>query len=247
VTFRHPGTDRDAIHAIDVHLPAGSTIAIVGENGAGKTTLVKLLAGLHQPTGGTIHVDGVDLRTIDPARWNAATAGAFQDHARLELTVQHSIGLGDLPHRGDPAAVTAAVDRAGATDLLDTLDHGLDTQLGTRWSGRDLSGGQWQKVAVARAMMRTTPLLLVLDEPTSALDAETEHRLFGKYAAAARRQHSRGAITLLVSHRFSTVRHADLILVLAQGRLAESGTHDDLIETGGIYAELYRLQASGYA
>jgi ATP-binding cassette subfamily B protein len=247
VSFRYPGTDRLALDDVDVTLPAGSVVAVVGENGAGKTTLVKLLAGMYRPTSGRITVDGVDLATIRTERWRARLAGAFQDFFRFELIARHSVGVGDEPHLDDVPAVVGAVDRAGADDVVERLPSGLDTQLGATWDdGVEVSFGQWQKVALARGFMRERPLLLVLDEPTAALDAETEHALFERYASAAHHDDGDGRITVLVSHRFSTVRMADVIVVLDGARVVEVGTHDELLAAGGQYAELFAIQAGAY-
>lgn len=248
VTFRYPQTDTDILGDVNLRIPAGSTVAIVGDNGAGKTTLVKLLCRFYEPTEGRITVDGVDLATIDVEAWRDRMAAGFQDFARLELAAREGVGVGDLPRRADDDAVRDALERAGADGVVDTLPTGLDTQLGKSFSdGVDLSGGQWQKLALGRAMMRPAPLLLVLDEPTASLDAETEHALFERYASAARRVAAQnGAITLLVSHRFSTVRMADMIVVVNDGRVAEVGSHEELVGVGGLYAELYELQARAY-
>ena len=222
-------------------------VALVGENGAGKSTLVKLLTGLYRPTGGRILVDGVSLADYDVEAWWSCGAAAFQDYAKFEFSTQESVGLGLLPSLSDAGAVRSALERAAAEEFERSLPSGLATQLGPTWDGGvDLSGGQWQKVALARALMRLEPLLLVFDEPTSALDAPTEHALFERYAAAARTAKTRGAITLLVTHRFSTVRAADLILVLSDGQVAEFGSHDELMARHGHYAELYHLQAASY-
>ena len=248
VRFRYPGTDTDVLAGVDLFLPAGSTVAVVGDNGAGKTSLVKLLARMYEPTAGAIRVDGVDLARMDPEEWRARMSGCFQDAARLELLAVEAVGVGDLALLDDRAAVDAALARAGAGDVAGALPSGLDTQLGPSWDGGvDLSGGQWQKVALGRAMMREVPLLLVLDEPTSALDADTEHALFDRYHRAARDvAATTGGITVLVSHRFSTVRMADLIVVVDGGRVVEAGSHDDLVARAGLYAELYELQARAY-
>jgi ATP-binding cassette, subfamily B, bacterial len=244
VSFAYPGTDRLALDDLSLELPAGAVVALVGENGAGKTTLVKLLCKLYEPTSGRVLVDGRPLERIDADAWRSRLAGAFQDFFRFELRARHSVGVGDLPRRDDDSAVAAAVGRAGADDVVGRLAEGLDTQLGPTWPGGvEVSFGQWQKLALARGFMREAPLLLVLDEPTAALDAETEHALFERYAAAAR---SGGGITLLVSHRFSTVRMADLIVVLDGARLVEVGSHADLLARGGQYAELYGIQAAAY-
>jgi ATP-binding cassette subfamily B protein len=251
VSFAYPGTDRLVLDAVDLELPAGSVVALVGENGAGKTTLVKLLVKLYEPTAGRILVDGVPLFRVRAEEWRARLAGAFQDFFRFELPALHSVGVGDVPRRDDARAVAGAVARAGADDVVAGLPAGLSTQLGPTWPGGvEVSFGQWQKLALARGFMREAPLLLVLDEPTAALDAETEHALFERYAAAARAGRASGdgapGITLLVSHRFSTVRMADRIVVLDGARVAETGTHEELVARGGPYAELYRIQAEAY-
>jgi ATP-binding cassette subfamily B protein len=247
VTFFYPGTRQPALADVDLFLPSGCVVAVVGENGAGKTTLVKLLAKLYRPTSGRIFVDGTDLARLDPAQRRQRMAGAFQDFFRFEFRAGQTIGLGDLPRIDSEPALTAAMDRAGARDVIDTLPAGLATQLGPTWhEGVDISFGQWQKLALARGFMRDEPLIAALDEPTAALDAETEHQLFERYASRARERKQSGSITILVSHRFSTVRMADLIVVLDGARVAESGTHDDLMARGGRYAELYRIQASAY-
>jgi ATP-binding cassette subfamily B protein len=247
VSFHYPGTDRLVLDDVTVTLPAGAVVALVGENGAGKTTLVKLLGRFYAPTEGRILVDGVDLARMAADDWRARTAGAFQDFFRFELAARHSVGVGDVPRLDDEPAVRTAVGRAGADDVVERLVSGLDTQLGPTWPGGvEVSFGQWQKLALARGFMRDDPLLLVLDEPTAALDAETEHALFERYAAAAHDEREDGRITVLVSHRFSTVRMADLIVVLDGARVVEVGTHDDLMAAGGHYAELYGIQASAY-
>jgi len=248
VSFSYPGTSRVVLDDVSLHLPAGSVVAIVGENGAGKTTLVKLLAKLYEPSSGEIFVDDRPLARLPAAEWRARVAGAFQDFFRFEFRAKQSVGLGDISRLNDEPAIVTAVDRAGAADVVERLRFGLDTQLGPTWpSGVDLSFGQWQKLALARGFMRDEPLVLVLDEPTAALDAETEHALFERYAAAARGGKSdNGRITLLVSHRFSTVRMADLIMVLDGARLVEAGTHEQLMANHGSYSELYTIQAAAY-
>ena len=248
VGFTYPGTDVAVLSDVDLHLPAGSTVAIVGENGAGKTTLTKLLARFYEASDGAILVDGVDLRRFDVEAWRARLSAGFQDFARLELLARESVGSGWLPHIDDEPAVLAALDRAAAGDLPGDLPSGLATQLGRLFDGGvDLSVGQWQKVALARAMMRDDPLVLILDEPTASLDAATEDALFERFAGEARGVADRtGAITLLVSHRFSTVRMADLIVVVHDGRVLETGSHEELVRLGGRYAELYGLQARNY-
>ena len=248
VSFAYPGTTRLVLEDVSLRLPAGSVVAIVGENGAGKTTLVKLLAKMYEPTSGAIYVDDVPLARVSAEGWRARLAGAFQDFFRFEFVARHTVGLGDVPRLDDQAAVVSAIGRAGADDVIARLNAGLDTQLGPTWPrGVDVSFGQWQKLALARGFMREQPLLLVLDEPTAALDAETEHALFERYAAAARGGgEDGGRITILVSHRFSTVRMADLIVVLDGARLVEVGTHDQLMAAAGQYAQLYGIQAAAY-
>ncbi len=248
VSFAYPGTSRVVLDDVSLALPAGAVVAIVGENGAGKSTLVKLLAKLYEPTSGAIFVDDTPLARLPAGEWRARLAGAFQDFFRFEFVARHSVGVGDLSRLDEEPAVVGAVERAGAGDVVARLQFGLDTQLGPTWpSGVDLSFGQWQKLALARGFMRDEPLLLVLEEPTAALDAETEHALFERYAAAARGERTtNGRVTILVSHRFSTVRMADLIVVLDGARLVEAGTHEELMAKHGQYAELYGIQAAGY-
>lgn len=248
VTYTYESADRPALEHVSIDLAAGSTVAIVGENGAGKSTLVKLLIGLYQPARGTISVDDVDLRDIDIENWHEQTTAAFQDYTVLEFLLREAVGVGDLTHIDDANVVTAAVRDADADTLVANLPHGLESQLGTRWDGGvGLSGGQWQRLALARGQMRPTPLLMVLDEPTASLDAHTERAMFARFTRSAHTAGAaRGAVTLLVTHRFSTTSDADRILVLDGGRLIEDGTHDDLMDLDGHYAELYRLQAAGY-
>ena len=248
LTSSYPGARQPTLRDINLHLPAGATITIVGDNGAGKTTLVKLLVGLYLPTEGRITVDGIDLTAIDPDRWRQRLSASFQDFARFEFLLREAVGMGDLAHLNNPNTIESALRRGGAPDLIDALPRGLNTQLGPNWNnGIDLSGGQWQKTAIGRAMMRSTPLLLLLDEPTAALDADTEHQLFQNWTDAAKRlRHTTGAITLLVSHRFSTVRMADLIVVLDHGEIIQTGSHEQLIAETGPYSELFELQARSY-
>jgi ATP-binding cassette subfamily B protein len=247
VSFAYPGSDRLVLDEIDLDLPAGKVIAIVGENGAGKSTLVKLLAKMYAPTSGRILVDSTDLARISAVDWRARLAGAFQDFFRFEFYARETVGIGDLPRLENNPAVVTAVTRAGDDDVIVKLPAGLDTQLGSTWpGGTDVSFGQWQKLALARGFMRQRPLVLVLDEPTAALDAETEHGLFERYAAAVREDDGMGRITILVSHRFSTVRMADLIVVLDGARVVETGTHEALMARRGQYAQLYSIQALAY-
>lgn len=248
VTFTYPGTTEPVLRDVDLHLPAGATVAIVGDNGAGKTSLVKLLCGFYRPTSGRVLVDGADLAGLSARAWRARLSAGFQDFMRYELTAQHAVGVGDLPRGDSAAAVRAALSRAGAAEVIAQLPAGLATNLGNSYTdGVEPSGGQWQKLALGRTFMREQPLLLILDEPTSALDAEAEHALFVRYTAqAARAAAATGAITLLVSHRFSTVRMAELIVVVDGGHVAEAGDHLTLMRSGGLYSDLYELQARAY-
>ena len=255
VSFSYPGSEKRALEDINLHLPAGSVVAIVGENGAGKSTLVKLLCRMYQPDSGRILIDSADLSRMPADQWRLRLAGAFQDFFKFEFRACQTVGLGDVPRVEDKPAITAAVDRAGAGDVVEGLGQGLETQLGQTWPGGvEVSFGQWQKFALARGFMREEPLLLVLDEPTAALDAETEHALFERYAAVAHSgkvpsrasNGASGRITLLVSHRFSTVRMADLIVVMDGARVVEVGSHQELLAKGGAYAELYGIQAAAY-
>jgi ATP-binding cassette subfamily B protein len=247
VRFGYEGADSQVLDGVTLRLTPGTVVALVGDNGAGKSTLIKLLCGFYRPDAGQILVDGTDLARFDIEEWRARCAGAFQDFVRLEFPVREAVGVGDLPRVTDREAVGAAVARAGATSVVADLPQELETQLGTRWDGGvELSGGQWQKLALARGLMRTDPLLAIFDEPTAALDAHTEHALFENLAEAAQEGRQSGTITLLVSHRFSTVGMADLIVVLDDGKVAEHGSHQELMALGGTYATLYELQSRGY-
>lgn len=248
MSFYYPGTDHPVLTDINLHIPAGTTVALVGENGAGKSTLVKLLCRFYVPSSGQILVDGTDLSSISMAAWRERLSAGFQDFVHLEMSLLHSVGAGDLNRRDDTAAVADALDRAGGAEVARQFPSGLATLLGnSHTDGRELSGGQWQKVALGRAMMRSSPLVLLLDEPTSALDAHSEHALFERYKHLARHIASTsGGIAVFVSHRFSTVRMADLIVVIDDGRILEQGSHDQLMARGGLYAELFSLQASAF-
>lgn len=260
VSFAYPGTDKEVLSDVTLSLPAGGVIAIVGENGAGKTTLIKLLCKMYEPLAGTIRVDGVELSRVKTDAWRERLAGAFQDFFRFEFQARQTVGVGDEPYMDDEAAVSRAVTRAGAEDVVSALAEGLETQLGPTWpNGVEVSFGQWQKLALARGFMRDEPLLLVLDEPTAALDAETEHALFERYAQAAKARpagggagggavdgYANGRITILVSHRFSTVRMADMIVVMDGAHVIEAGSHQELMAAKGHYAELYEIQAAAY-
>jgi len=241
VGFRYRGAARDSVHDVSVEVPPGGSLAVVGRNGAGKSTLIKLICRLYDPTNGRILLDGVDLRDVDAAAHRAGVAAVFQDHVAYQATAAENIGLGSVEHLGDLDRVRTAADAAGAGPLLARLPNDLHTQLGTWFDGGvQLSGGEWQKIALARAFMRSGPLL-VLDEPTAALDAAAEEELFLRLHELAA-----GRTTIYVSHRFSTVRRADHILLLDGGRAVEYGTHEELLASGGGYAELFHTQAMGY-
>jgi len=242
VAFRYPGSDREALHGVNLRIEPGEKLALVGDNGAGKSTLIKLLLRLYDPTQGAILYGGVDLRDFDPRDLRDRIGVLFQDYVKYQFTALENVGLGEVRAIADRPRIDAAVDRAGARAVVDELPQKLDTMLGGWFEeGHELSGGQWQKIALARAFMREDAELLVLDEPTASLDAEAEHDLFLRLKALAG---DRSAI--LISHRFSTVRTADRIAVLQGGRIAELGSHEALLAKDGRYAHLFRLQASGY-
>ncbi len=246
VSFSYPGNEVEVLSDVNLWLPPGSVVAVVGENGAGKSTLVKLLSRMYEPSSGRITVDGDDLADFDPAAWRRRLSAAFQDACRFEFLLGETVGIGDVDRIDDAYQILMATERAGAGQVLESLPLGLNTQLGRRFEGVELSGGQWQRLALARASMRD-PLLLLLDEPTANLDAEAEFALFETIARATRRARSRGTVTMLVSHRFSTVRMADIIVVVDGGQVLEMGSHDELMNRGGLYAELFTLQSSAYA
>jgi ATP-binding cassette subfamily B protein len=241
VSFSYPGSGAPALEDVSFTIAPGETLAVVGRNGAGKSTLIKLLCRLYDPTSGRILLDGIDIREVDPDELRTSIAAMFQDYVTYQATASENIGLGDLPQLESRPAVEAAAERGGADELIEKLPFGYETPLG-KWfdQGANLSGGEWQKVALSRAFMRKAPIL-VLDEPTSALDAQAEHELFTRL-----RELSRGRTAIYISHRFSTVRQADRILFLEQGRLVEEGTHEELMRLGGRYATLFNLQASAY-
>lgn len=239
--FRYWNRDQPSLSDIDLELPAGAVVAIVGENGAGKSTFVKMLAGLYRPGAGRILVDGTDLAQFAPEQWRARITAAFQDPVHIEMSLKDTVGLGSLEHRDDAERILGALRTAGGDKLLASLPEGLETRLGRQsWDGKGLSGGQWQTVANARAAMRQAPLLRIMDEPTASLDARAEEWLFQQYAGLSRLD---GGVTILVTHRLTTARAADLIVVLDGGRVVEVGTHATLSQADGLYAELFRLQA----
>jgi ATP-binding cassette subfamily B protein len=241
VSYTYPGSDQPAVNEVNLQIGAGEVIALVGENGSGKTTLAKLIAGLYAPTGGSIRWDGVDTRELEPADIRRSVAVIFQDFVRYQLSALENIGLGEPDEVEDEAGARRAAVQAGAAGFLDTLPLGYQTILSREYAnGRDLSVGQWQRVALARAFRRDAPLV-VLDEPTAALDPRAEHALFADV-----RQLLRGRSALLISHRFSSVRSADRIYVMESGRIVESGCHNDLMASEGLYSELFQLQARAY-
>jgi len=245
VDFHYPGSGRPILDGLELTLPAGRCTAIVGLNGAGKTTLVKLLARLYEPTSGRILADGIDIRSFGVDDWRRRIAIIFQDFNRYELSAAENIGLGAVELRDNRDRVRAAARTAGILATLDRLPGGLDTPLARQYEGgSELSGGQWQRVAIARALfaIENGASILVMDEPTAALDVRAEAAFFDKFVDV-----TRGATALLISHRFSSVRHADHIVVLAGGRVIEQGSHDALLAAEGRYAELFRLQAQRFA
>jgi ATP-binding cassette subfamily B protein len=242
VTFAYPGAPQAALEEIDLHIPAGSKLAVVGENGSGKTTLIKLLTRLYAPTRGRITLDGSDLQAWDPRVLRERIGVIFQDFARYQFTVGENVGVGDVHAIGDQARIEDAAGKGLARAFIEHLPDGYRTQLGSWFkNGRELSLGQWQKIALSRAFMRTGADILVLDEPTASIDAEAEMQIFARF-----RELTHDQIALIISHRFSTVRMADSIVVLERGRVVESGSHDALVAAGGRYARLFALQAAGY-
>ncbi|MBD0741529.1 hypothetical protein BG418_08520 [Streptomyces sp. CBMA152] len=245
VSFTYPGRTEPALGPVDLTLSAGTTVAVVGDNGAGKSTLIALLAGLQPVSAGRITFGGEDLAGIPAQEWSARITACFQDFCRFELLARETVGLGEVGALGDEAAVWAALESAGAADVVAGLSRGLDTQLGRTFpDGTDLSAGQWQKLALARARMRTRPALVLLDEPAASLDPDSEAELLGTYLRAG--VSGPATITVIVSHRFTTVREADLIVVLDNGRIVEQGTHTGLLARGGRYADMYALHAAAY-
>jgi ATP-binding cassette, subfamily B, bacterial len=240
VSFTYPGNTRPVLREVSFSLAPAESLALVGHNGAGKTTIVKLLLRLYDPTAGRILLDGVDLREFDPTDLRREMAVIFQDFARYELTAGENIAMGQLDALDNHDRLLAAARQAGADDLVMGLPAGLGTLLGREFGGRDLSGGEWQKLALARALVRGGQLL-VLDEPTAALDVQTEHDVYTRFHDL-----TRDRMTVLISHRFSTVRMADRILYLADGRIQEEGSHQELLGANKEYARLYRLQAAQY-
>jgi ATP-binding cassette subfamily B protein len=240
VSFQYPAVARRSLDDVSLTIPRGQVVALVGPNGAGKTTLIKLLTGLHRPSKGAIRIDGEDVAGLDLSALRSRIGVVFQDFAHYHLTAAENVGIGWAPRIEDRDAIEKAASEGDADSILRALPNGYDTQLGRWFGGEQLSIGQWQRVALARAFMRKSSLL-VLDEPTAALDAESEARIFERF-----RELARGRTALLVTHRFSTVRMADRIVVLDDGKVVEDGTHAELISRGGLYARMFDKQAEGY-
>jgi ATP-binding cassette subfamily B protein len=242
VTFYYPGNDKPALKDVSFHLKPGEKLAIVGENGSGKTTLIKLLTRLYTPTSGQIFLDGLNLQDWEMTALQRRIGVIFQSFMKYQFSVGENVGVGDVLNLDDRDRWGIAADKGNALPFIDELSDGFDTQLG-RWlkSGRELSGGQWQKIALSRAFMRTSADILVLDEPTSAMDAESEVQIFDRF-----REMTPNQMAILISHRFSTVRMADRIMVMSAGEVTEQGSHEELLELGGRYAHLFTLQAAGY-
>ena len=242
VGFRYPDSERWALRGVSFQLGPGERMALVGENGAGKTTLVKLLTRLYDPSEGRILLDGVDLREYDLPAIRRAIGVIFQDFVRYDLVARENIAVGRIEARGEEEQILDAARKSLAADVIGRLESGLDQMLGRRFDGgADLSGGEWQKIALARAYIMRDAQVLVLDEPTAALDARAEYQVFRRFTEL-----TAGRIAVLISHRFSTVRMADRILVLEGGRVIEDGSHEALVSAGGVYADLFSLQAAGY-
>jgi len=243
VGFQYPGQDTWAVRDVSFAIPKGQSLALVGQNGAGKTTIIKLMTRLYEPTEGTIFLDGKPLASYAPKDLHRRFGVIFQDFNKYMLDARENVGVGSVEHMGEDDRIARAVDRGGAGELVSELTSGLATPLGKWFSGGvELSGGQWQKVALSRAFMREEADVLILDEPTAALDAEAEHAVFTRF-----RELAQGRTTIVISHRFPTVRMSDRILFLEHGAIVESGTHDELLAANGRYARLFRLQAEGYA
>ena len=242
VSFSYPGAGTPTLSDINLHIRPGESLALVGENGAGKSTLIKLLCGLYQPDSGTVSLHGLEVGKWDREALRRQIAVIFQDFNRYQFTVGENIGAGDVEAYTDESRWEESARKGMAMGFIQKLERGFATQLGSWFrGGKELSTGQWQKVALSRAFMRVSADVLILDEPTASMDAAAEAELFEYF-----REHTAGRMSILISHRFSTVRQADRIAVIEQGRITECGTHAELIEKNGRYAHLFRLQAQGY-
>jgi ATP-binding cassette subfamily B protein len=241
VSFQYEGSEQWALHGVNLIIRPGEKVALVGRNGAGKTTLIKLLTRLYDPSEGQILLDGVDLREYDLADLRRRIGVIFQDFVRYHLTATENIGFGQIENLADQERIIRSAEKSGAHPIINAMPQAYETILG-RWfsNGRDLSGGEWQKIALGRAFMRDCEIL-VLDEPTAALDAENELRVFEQF-----RKLTEDRMAVLISHRFSTVRMADRIFVIEDGRISEEGTHTELLNLGGTYAQLFTMQAESY-
>jgi len=241
VSFSYPNTETEVLKNVSFTLRKNEKLALVGENGAGKTTLVKLLLRLYEPTSGSILLDGVDIRHYDRDEYQQLFGAIFQDFVKYYLTAKVNIAVGAIDHADDLQRIEESAVRSLASEVIADLPKGYDQELGKRFkSGTELSGGQWQKIALARAYMADSPVI-ILDEPTAALDARAEFEVFQRFVELTKNK-----MSIIISHRFSTVRMADRILVISGGKIAEMGTHDELLSANNLYAELFELQAAGY-
>lgn len=241
ISFKYPGTERDILKDFNLTIQSGEKIALVGENGAGKSTLIKLLLRFYDVTGGEIFINGVNIKDVSVEDWHKKIGALFQDFIKYQFTFKENIYFGDLSRKQDEELLQEAIVKSGADKYLDTLPEKYNQVVGKMFEdGIDLSGGQWQKLALARAFFRNAPLL-ILDEPTSAIDAKAEYEIFQKVQSL-----QKDKTVIIISHRFSTVRNADRILVLDEGKIIEEGDHEKLMKKKGLYAELFNIQAQGY-
>ena len=241
VVFKYPSTERDILKNFNLTIQSGEKVALVGENGAGKTTLIKLLLRFYDVTEGEILINGVNIKDVNLDEWHKCIGALFQDFIKYQFTFKENVYLGDLTKANEEKLLKEAIEKSGANKYLDTLPNGIDQIVGKMFEGGiDLSGGQWQKLALARAFFRDAPIL-ILDEPTSAIDAKAEYEIFQNVQKL-----QKDKTVVIISHRFSTVRQADRILVLDDGKILEEGNHEELMKEKGLYAELFEIQAKGY-